>query len=99
MPVGTVGATGLTSDGIVEAVPAEAESVAPLAFLGRSHPLEFSLLIARQLWLRGPDGTLGLGGAGSFICGLLADFASTRLGVASVGRTGQDEDMVQGTAY
>ena len=74
---GAVWAAGLAADGKVLAIPAEAEFLPPLAFLGGSYPPEFSLLLLCEPRLRSVDGTLALVGAGPLLGGLLADFAST----------------------
>ena len=96
---GAVRAAGFAGDGGVLAIPAEAEFFAPLAFLGHSYPPEFPLLLICQLGLQSARGALALGGTGSLLDGLLAGFANTGFGVASVGRPGEDENVVKGTAY
>ena len=72
------------------AIPGEAKFFAPLAFLGGSYPPEFPLLLVCQL---------ALGGNGFLLDGLLAGFANAGFGVASVSRHGEDENVVEGTAY
>ena len=96
---GAVWAAGLACDGEVLAVSAEAEFLASLAFLGGSYPPEFSLLLVCEFGLRSADGSLALGSAGPLLGGLLAGFANAGFGVASVGRHGEDENVVKGTAY
>ena len=92
-------ATGLSFDGDIRAVAAEAELLAPLAFLCCSYPPEFSLLLVCELGLQSASGALALACAGSLLDGLLDGFANAAFGVASVGRHGEDENVVERTAY
>ena len=97
--LGAVWAAGFAGYGEVLAIPAEAEFLTALAFLGGSYPPEISLLLVCELGLPSARGTLALRGTGSFLDGPFADFASARLGVASVGWHGEDENVVERTAY
>ena len=97
--LGIVRATGFAKDSEVLAVPAYPKFLAALSFLGGSHPLEFSLLLVCELGLGNADGTLALDGAGPIVGGPLAGFAGTGFGVASVSRHGEDENVVERTAY
>ena len=65
-------------------------------------PPEFPLLLVCQLGLQSAGGALALGGAGSLRDGLLgplAGFANAGFGVPNVRRHGEDENVVEGTAY
>ena len=84
--------------GDVRAVAAEAEFLAPLAFLGGSYPPEFSLLLGSEAWLGSFRGRLALGGGWGFPA-RLGGFAFFGAGVARVIRLGEDENVVEGTAY
>ena len=97
--LGAVWTAGFAGYGEVLAIPAEAEFFAPLAFLGGSYPPEFSLLLVCELGLQSTSGVLALACAGALLDVLLAGFANAGFGVGSVGRSGEDENVVKGTAY
>ena len=97
MFLSVVVATGLSYDGDVRAVTAEVEFLAPLAFLGGAYPPDFSFLLWSEAWPGGFRGGLALGGGWGFPARLGGFAFGAR--VAGVIRLGEDENVVEGTAY
>ena len=97
--IGAIGATGLAFDGLIGALLAEAEFLTPLALFGSAYAFEFLILVWGELWAFGLGGFLGLGsGIRLFVVGV-GVFGLSGSGVAGVGRHGEYEDVLEGTAY
>ena len=57
--LGAIGATGLAFDGLIGALSAEAEFLAPLALFGSAYAFEFLFLVWGELWAIGLVGFVG----------------------------------------
>ena len=89
----------LAFDGLIGAVPAKAEFVPPLEFLGGAYAFEFLILVWGEFWVLGVGGILGFKGGIRVSVVRVGDFGLSGPGVAGVGRHGEYEDVLEGTAY
>ena len=89
----------LAFDGLIGAVPAKAEFVAPLECLGGAYAFEFLVLVWCELWLLGVGGFSAFEGGVRLFLVRVGDFGLSGPGVAGVGRHGEYEDVLEGTAY
>ena len=90
MFVGAVWAAVSAGDGKVLAIPAEAQFLAPLAFLGGTYPAEFSLLLVCELGLRSASRALPLLAPAPFLTVCLLALRTRDLvfpSLAGMGRT------------
>ena len=94
--LGAVRTVGLVFDDLIGALLAKSEFLAPLAFLGSAYVF---ILFRGEPWTFGLGGLVGLrGGVRTFVI-RVGHFGLFGVGVAGVGRHGEYEDVLEGTAY
>lgn len=91
---GAFWATGLPFNGLIRAMSADPEFLAPLAFVGGSNARTLPLLFCGETWPRSLRVRLVIGGLCFGFSADLGGFARLRKPAAGVGRFGEDEGTV-----